>query len=392
MDSSSPFSQQTFFSNLLGPLVQSDFGRCSLRVLLQGSLGLYGVEVFVNSLGYYLRQMEIDVAIEPPLGRFLIRKGVQRTSGMYGFGEQHVSKKPLASIDLIHLNYALVSLPLLFRLPPGKPVLYTVHGVPQPHLEQEPRFKIGYTLEMMSLKYVANRVTKVVAISKYVQTLLKRNFGIPSDVIYNGVDTELFHPISAKEKLAKRDDLSISKAAKVVLFVGRLYPYKDPFTLIRCIPKVIAKNPNVVFTIIGNGPLTEKISSEVSRLDLRSRVRVIPFLRRSELVEWFQVADAFVSTSPTEMLGFSVIEAMSCGVPVIAAGSGGPVEVLGSAGTFFVPYDQDDLADKVISVVEDEDQKSRLGRAGRETVLRRFRWEDISRSYANAYDEAISLR
>jgi|SRR5437667_747684 len=363
-----------------------------MRVLLQGSLGLYGVEVFVNSLAYYLRQMRIDVSIDPPLGRFLIRKEIQRSSGLRSFGRPRITGKLDKSIDLIHLNYAFASLPILLRRSAKSPLLYTVHGVPQPEIEPELMFKIGYTLEKMSLKYVANRASIVVAISEYVQSLLKKNYGINAQVIRNGVDTELFRPLSSAEKRALRSHMGVPEGKKIILFVGRLYPYKDPLTLVRSMPKIISEIPSSVFTFIGNGPLRKRILSEVVKMGLKDFARLISYLPLSELIEWFQVADAYVSTSPTEMLGFSVLEAMSCGVPVVAADSGGPIEVLGNSGVFFRSKDEVDLAEKISTIIQDDDLNSRKGQAGREIVLRGFEWKYVARKYAEQYQRLIANR
>jgi len=361
-----------------------------MRILLQGSLGLYGVEVFVNSLAYYLRQRQIEVSINAPLGRFLIRKGFQRPSSLRSFENHRIRNRSNGSIDLFHLNYAFASLPVLFRPFAKSPLLYTAHGVPQPEMEPELMFRVGYTLEKMSLKYVASRASAVIAISQYVQSLLKKNYGIRSQVIRNGVDTELLHPVSLDEKRVLRYHIGVPEEKRIILFVGRLYPYKDPLTLVRSMPKIISELPNCVFTFIGDGPLRKTIISEVSKVGLRDFFRLLPYLPRSKLIEWFQIADAYVSTSPTEMLGFSVLEAMSCGVPVVAADSGGPVEILGNSGAFFRARDENDLAEKILTILQDEDLSSKMGQAEREIVLSNFEWKNVARRYAEQYQTLIS--
>src|SRR5437660_10203676 len=90
------------------------------------------------------------------------------------------------------------------------------------------------------------------------------------------------------------------------------------------------------------------MTSEISKSGVRASVRLVAFLPRSELVRMVQMADVQVSTAPTEMLGFSVLEAMSCHVPVVAAASGGPVEVLGRSVTLFNPCQEIDCAEEII--------------------------------------------
>src|SRR5438046_10419226 len=98
--------------------------------------------------------------------------------------------------------------------------------------------------------------------------------------------------------------------AQCVLFVGRLYPCKEPLTLVKSIHTVVSRLPSVVFVIVGGGPLMNVMTSEIAKSGVRASVRLVAFLPGSELVRRVQVADVQVSTAPTELRGFSVLEAM----------------------------------------------------------------------------------
>ena len=269
-------------------------------------------------------------------------------------------------------------------------MVYTMHGVPQPEFESEPLFKIGYVLEGMTLSYVANRASKVVAISSYVARLLKKNYGIDAQVIHNGVDTELFYPPSATLKRSLRSSRGIPDGKHVVLFVGRLYRYKDPLTFVRCIPSVLAKNSKAYFVMIGEGPLKNAVEREASRLGIKESLRLIPPILHPSLIEWFQASDIFVSVSPWEMLGFVVLEAMAAGLPVVAPASGGPPEVLGHSGTLFIPRNHEDLAERICSLLSNPGSASEKAERGREIALRDFRWDTVAARYAALYRDAAN--
>ncbi len=362
-----------------------------MRVVLQGSLGVYGVETFVNRLSFHLRRIGFDVVTLAPFGRILFRAGKSRLIFQGGSRNEIDWRRALTGSNIVHLNYALVSLPLLFRRSSSlPPIVYTVHGLPQPELESQPMYKIGYMFEKASLGHIADRATKVVAISDYVRDLLKKIYGIDAVVIRNGVDTDIFHPLTRNEREKVKSNLQIPLGKRIILFVGRLHPYKDPMTLVRCMPTIIKKNPNAYFVMVGDGPLKGAVSSEVMHSGLEKRVRLIPRLPLSRLVEWFQVSDIFVSTSPGEMLGFTVLEAMSSGIPVVASISGSPPEVLGPSGTFFKPRDHRNLAEKIFNVLSDERSAVENGQKAREIVLRDFRWEDVASRYADLYRNVAS--
>jgi glycosyltransferase involved in cell wall biosynthesis len=360
-----------------------------VRIQIQGSLGKYGVESFVQYLASSLRRRDIQVSVTPPLGSFAV-KGFERRGRPAKIDFQdHLYRAARSNADLVHLNYAFPSLPLVLNPLSRVPLLYTVHGVPRPHLEPELRFKIGYMLEQASLRAVAKRVDRVISISGYVQKLLSESYGIDSHVIHNGVDTDLFYPISPETKTSLRSKIGIPVDAKIVLFVGRLYPYKDPLTLIESVRRVVPGLPGVVFMIVGEGPLKNAMISSILSSGMEASVRLLSFLPRSELVRMVQMADVQVSTAPTEMFGFSVLEAMSCGVPVVAAAAGGPVEVLGRSGTFFKPGNAIDLADKILYILQDDGTRSTLGQAAREIALRDYAWEKVASKYADIYKSVV---
>lgn len=334
--------------------------------------------------------MGFDVTLVAPLGRSLVRRGKSRPIGLRSSEHGRGWWRTYRTANLIHVNYALVSLPLLLH-PSSRmvPLVYTIHGVPQPEFESEPLFKIGYALEALSLRHLVNGAAGVVAISTYVSKLLRERYGVDAKVIRNGVDTETFCPPSLGLKQNLRSSRGIHDGRQVVLFVGRLLQYKDPLTFVRCIPRVIAKNSDAYFVMVGEGPLANAVQQEASRLGIEGSFRLIPPVTHSSLVEWYQASDIFVSTSPSEMLGIAVLEAMSTGLPVVAPGSGGPPEALGRSGTFFRPGNQEDLADKICTLLSDKRSAEEKSHMARQIVLTDFRWDKVAGQYAALYKDVV---
>lgn len=357
-----------------------------MRVALQGSLGVYGVETFVNRLSFHLNRLGFDISNLAPFGRILFRAGTSKSILQKATGGRIGWRAALDESSVIHLNYALVSLPLLaIRSFDAPPIVYTVHGLPQPELESQPLYKVGYMFEKVSLSRVARRASVIVAISDFLSNLLMKEYGIEAKVIRNGVDADIFSPVRSEKREKIRASFHVSPKMRIVLFVGRLHPYKDPMTLVRSIPQVARKHPEAYFVMIGDGPLANAVVRQAIQLGLDGRLRLIPRLPHNMLVEWFQACDVFVSTSPGEMLGFTVLEAMSSAVPVVAAVSGGPAEVLGQSGTFFTPKDHDNLANKIVTVLDDQKLAEENGTRGREIVLQDFRWDNVALKYASLY-------
>jgi len=347
------------------------------------------VQTFATRLAFHLTNMGFEVELVPPPGRLFVTGNATR-----GLSQPLRSRswwKPYRNANLIHINYALVSLPFLAHPSSWRvPMVYTIHGVPLPEIESEPLFKIGYVLERLTLRQVAHRAAKVIAISGYVRDLLKTIYSIDADIIHNGVDSELLYPASPGLKRSLRSSLEVPLGRQLVLFVGRLHRVKDPLTLVRCIPKVLARNPSAYFVIIGDGPLKAAVQREATRLGIDGSLRLISHLPHAIVIRWFQASDIFVSASPWEMLGIAVLEAMSAGVPIVAPASGGPLEVLGGSGSFFNPRDERDLAEKICVLLSDPESMIEKAQSAREIVLHNFRWDLVASRYAAVYKDAVS--
>src|SRR5690349_15686154 len=111
-----------------------------MRIQIQGSLGKYGVESFVQSLASSLRKRDIQVSVTPPLGSFAAKGVGERKRDPERDLRDHLYKATRTKPDLLHLNYAFPSLPIVLNPSSRVPLLYTVHGVPRPYLEPELRY------------------------------------------------------------------------------------------------------------------------------------------------------------------------------------------------------------------------------------------------------------
>jgi len=108
------------------------------------------------------------------------------------------------------------------------PFIFTLHGIPEPWLQLSLSDKVAYTIEYYSLPLVASQSSAVVAVSKYVKEMLKRRYNVDSEVIHHGIDANTFKP---KNKTQSKRELGYKETDFVVLFIGKLHPYKDPLTL-----------------------------------------------------------------------------------------------------------------------------------------------------------------
>jgi len=177
--------------------------------------------------------------------------------------------------------------------------------------------------------------------------------GVPASqftVVGNGVDTEVFHPVPRDEARAK---FGIPLDAKVLITVGALVERKGFHRVIALLPKLREQFPNLIYLAVGGaspeGDWTARLKQQVTDLGLADCVKFLGPIPPPELKWPLSASDVFVLPSSNEGWANVILEAMACGVPVVASDVGGNGEVVANDGVGSIyPYgDEDALCQKV---------------------------------------------
>jgi len=284
--------------------------------------------------------------------------------------------------DILHINFAsLAPFSCFKRRLHGVSCIETVHGVPQPWLEPSLKFKVGYSFESFFLSRMNRCVDVFVSISRYVSKELKRIYGVDSIVIYNGIDLQR---VKRLDKVECKRKLGFSPDDKVILFVGKMHPYKDPLTLVRAFPYILNEISRTYLLMIGRGELLGKVRRLIEKFGLSENVFIFEEVSRGFLEVCYNAADVFVLSSVNEAFGIVLLEAMAHGVPVVASNSGACPEVIGNAGLLFSQGNHLDLADKVIRLLVDEELMKHLGEVGVKRV-KKFSVDKMVEGYFRLY-------
>ena len=170
--------------------------------------------------------------------------------------------------------------------------------------------------------------------------------------------------------------------------VSVLRPQKDPLLALRAAAR-LARGGGLPgrLAIVGNGELRAQVQGEIARLGVEDRVRWFPF--EGSVGPYLRALDAFVLPSAWEALPLSVLEAMSCELPVVATTVGGVPEAVedGVTGRLVAPGDAPALAAALAEVLGDADVRRRWGAAGRSAFERRFRVDPMIDSVAEVYSQ-----
>jgi glycosyltransferase involved in cell wall biosynthesis len=208
------------------------------------------------------------------------------------------------------------------------------------------------------------------------------------ELLYNGVDLERFKPLTGV-KDAVREKLGISKNAVVVVTVRRLVYKNGVDTLIDSAKIAIKKNPRLVFLVVGEGPDFAEVKARIEQLGIRSNFRLTGFVSDEDLPLYYNAADFFVLPSKSgEGLPLVVLEAMACGLPVVATKVGGVSEVMMEDYGKIVPPDNPDaLAEAVLEFSHRE--LSALKNGLRAMIEQKFSWDKNVEKLVVIYEELI---
>ena len=202
-------------------------------------------------------------------------------------------------------------------------------------------------------------------------------------VVHNGVDLER---IAAVTTGSTADSQSERNQVNQVITVGRMVPVKDHETLLRAFRSVSERIPEAVLVLVGDGPLRDDLETLAEHLSITDRVTFTGRLPRESVYERLSTSDAFVLPSLAEGFCVAAVEAMACGVPVVASDIDVLREVLGEAGTFVPTEDTAAFADAIAHLLSNDEERRMRGQTGRQRVEDRFTIDRVAHEYYNIYE------
>lgn len=207
-------------------------------------------------------------------------------------------------------------------------------------------------------------------------------------VLHNGVDVDRFKPNEVLRR-EKRRKLGIPPDATVVLTVRRLVYKNGIDTLIESARTLLQQNPNMVFIAVGTGPDKDAVQVRIQQLGITDRFKLAGFVPDADLPSFYNASDLFVLPSKSgEGLPLVALEAMACGLPVIATDVGGIREIVPEAYGEFVPADSPDAMAEAILELSRCDLPS-LKQKLRVMVEEKFSWEKNVERLAQIYEQLI---
>lgn len=281
-----------------------------------------------------------------------------------------------AQLDLLHVHYAIphsISAYLTRQMLPGDGprILTTLHGTDVVLVGADPSYRAV-------TRFGLAQSDVVVAVSRFLRNETIRLFGGPKNirVIPNSVDVTAFHPSlreSARKRFAFGDE-------KILLHASNFRPLKRVRDALLVFERVARRMPARLL-FLGDGPERAPLEEEVRRLRLRDRVVFLG--TQDDVAPVFAAADLFVFPSEFESFGLAALEALSCGVPVIATRAGGLPEVVrdGQDGYLRDVGDVEALAEAATRLLSEETLWRRFSSRARRRAEGSFAASQVTDTY-----------
>jgi N-acetyl-alpha-D-glucosaminyl L-malate synthase BshA len=292
-------------------------------------------------------------------------------------------------LDILHAHYALPHAVSAYlarsaaRADRGRPapaMVTTLHGTDITLVGTDPSYA-------PLTEFVIRESDAVTAVSQDLARRTRESFctlrTTPCEirVIPNFVDTELFHPSAAPQRV---------RGAGHAVHVSNFRPVKRVPWLLRAFA-LAARGTQATLTLVGDGPDQRACRELVRELSIVDRVRFLG--ERDALPELLANADVFALTSSEESFGLSLLEAMSCATPVVATRVGGVPEVVedGVTGLLSPPDDLEAFSRRLSQLLFDAELSERMGAAARATAERRYTRAGVVALYEDLYRSLLPV-
>jgi N-acetyl-alpha-D-glucosaminyl L-malate synthase BshA len=235
--------------------------------------------------------------------------------------------------------------------------------------------------------------------SEWLRRAAHERLGLSSEtrvlVVPNFVDPEEFRPL-VREAVGGPDleaafpayDWSGEGRPRVLLHASNFRPLKRVGDAVVALSEILRQRPCVLL-LAGDGPERDGVERLARVLDVEDHVLFLG--EQARLGPVMARADLFLLPSETESFGLAALEALACGVPVVASEVGGLPEVVrhGETGLLVPRHDPRAMAAAALALLGDEPRRSAMGRAARADVLARFRPEPVLQRYEQLYRELL---
>lgn len=273
----------------------------------------------------------------------------------------------------------------------NKKIVVTIHS--SQYGRDGNHFHDGQAKTISNLEWYATYIAeRVIACTHVMKGELESIHHVPNGkirVIPNGIWPRNFNGFIDPWKDAKLK-WGIGPMDPMFLFIGRMTYQKGPDLLVEAIPKVLHDYPSAKFVFVGDGHMKPQLQNRVNQLNVGHAVRFTGYISDGDKANLLKACDALIVPSRNEPFGIVVLEAWSCGKPVIATHGTGAGEIVWHDVTGLKVYqDPNSIAWGAKKILSNLERARWMGGNGRKAAEESFTWDNIAEQTLNVYREII---
>lgn len=240
------------------------------------------------------------------------------------------------------------------------------------------RFSLQYVFLKPIIRGVWRNAKAVIANSEGLKELAqKTDPNCIIDIIYNGIDTKQFKPTGNRNNESKLR----------ILCVSRLIERKGIDYLLRSIPLMKEEVGNTFEVwIVGEGNLEQRLKELSRQLGVADAVSFKGYIEHTRLPDIYSSSDIFVLPSLSEGMSNTVLEAMACGLPIVATDTGGSRELINGNGMIIPTEDAKGIAESILKLIENEETRWRMSQISRQ-LAEGLSWNEVTEAYIDEYEK-----
>lgn len=305
-------------------------------------------------------------------------------------------------VDLIYVRHGANSLgAVLLHKMFETPMVTEVNGILELEKEiwnaRELKAKILIFIVRFLEKVTFKNSDKIISVTGGIKEIIHNIYGVDENNIFvvpNGANINLFKPM---ECMKAREDLNLDQNSHYVGFVGSLFPHQGLQYLIQVAPSILRENQRVKFLIVGNGPFRSNLIKAVKERGLEDHfvfVGAVPYRAVPKYINSFDVCVAPFARKRNEKIGLSPIkiyEYLACEKPVVASDIVGVGDLLRKtgAGISVEPENSHELSKAIVKLLKSKKLREKIGKKGRQKVIKMFSWEDAAKKTVEVCKEAL---
>ena len=313
---------------------------------------------------------------------------IKVTSGWYSYSEQTKFLWEINKFKLNLMHFTHFNAPIFYN----HKRLTTIHDI-------TPKFFPGHKQKLwwhkkayqITIASSLRKSAKIITVSNSTKQDLIKHFKMPEEkiaVVYLGIESD-FKKIDNYAKIKElKDKYKITKP--FLFFVSAWRNHKNFEGLIKAW-QLLKKQGDFDYQLVLGGQedvYYPKIKQTIATSEFNKDIIIPGFISEEELVLFYNAAELFVIPSFYEGFGLIGLEAMACGLPVISSNTTSLPEILGQAAIYFDPYNIENMAETIQSVVKNPELKNQLRQKGLEQV-KKYSWQDCAQKTLKIYQQIL---